>query len=217
MNKITDMPPARGPGDLSVGVTIDTDNTIHLSLMSRAADGGQQVLLSDAFPLAQLLVHDVLLTAAGPIAVPPLRHTSTSGWLQTVPAPATTLQWENEPRQAVVPVLHVGNSSFESWFARRTTDWELGAAKQIARDSYAAGMGDPLVMPRKIDRIAEMHGEVVDADFPGTPTIAECIAQLDVWNGHLEAAIDRQAHEKLGQHANDAPAAGGRDPMEQLP
>lgn len=51
----------------------------------------------------------------------------------------------------------------------------------------------------------------------GTPTIAECIAQLDVWNGHLEAAIDRQALEKLGQHPNDEPAAGDRDPMEQLP
>lgn len=58
---------------------------------------------------------------------------------------------------------------------------------------------------------------VVDAEFPGRPTIAECIAQLDVWNGHLEAAIDREAHEKLGQPANDEPPAGGRDPMEQFP
>ncbi len=53
-----------------------------------------------------------------------------------------------------------------------------------------------------------------------TPTVAECIAQLDVWNGHLEAAIDRQALEQLGQHPNDEPFVidggskafiGGRD------
>ena len=52
---------------------------------------------------------------------------------------------------------------------------------------------------------------------PEQPTVAECIAQLDTWNGRLEAAIDRQAHQQLGQHANDEPAAGGRDPMEQFP
>lgn len=47
--------------------------------------------------------------------------------------------------------------------------------------------------------------------------VALCIEQLDLWAGRLEAAIDRTAHEQLGQHANDEPAAGGRDPMEQLP
>lgn len=64
---------------------------------------------------------------------------------------------------------------------------------------------------------ATSDGVEVDADFPGTPSVADCIAQLDVWNGHLEAAIDRQALAQLGQHQNDEPAAGGRDPMEQLP
>lgn len=78
-------------------------------------------------------------------------------------------------------------------------------------DKSANLHGDP------VDEIADLHGEVVDAEFPGTPTIAECIAQLDVWNGHLEAAIDREAHAQLGQHANDEPAAGGRDPLEQFP
>lgn len=41
------------------------------------------------------------------------------------------------------------------------------------------------------------------------PTVAHCIAQLDTWNGHLEAAIDRQALEQLGQHANDEPFVVG--------
>jgi len=49
------------------------------------------------------------------------------------------------------------------------------------------------------------------------PTVAECIMRLDIWNGKLEAAIDRQALEQLGQHANDEPFVVGRDPMEQLP
>lgn len=50
-----------------------------------------------------------------------------------------------------------------------------------------------------------------------SPTVALCIEQLDLWSGRLEAAIDRTAHEQLGQHANDELAAGGRDPMEQYP
>jgi len=49
------------------------------------------------------------------------------------------------------------------------------------------------------------------------PTVAECIANLDLWNDRLEHAIDSKAEAELGQHANDGPAAGGRDPMEQLP
>ncbi len=39
-----------------------------------------------------------------------------------------------------------------------------------------------------------------------TADVAECIRQLDGWNGALEAAIDREAQAKLGQHANDEPA-----------
>lgn len=42
------------------------------------------------------------------------------------------------------PHLNVGNSAFESWFQAQPFATQSGV-KQISRDSYAAGMGDPLV------------------------------------------------------------------------
>lgn len=42
------------------------------------------------------------------------------------------------------PALHVGDSSFEGWYSTYTKDGWAGL-KQVARDSYAAGMDDPLV------------------------------------------------------------------------
>jgi hypothetical protein len=43
------------------------------------------------------------------------------------------------------PYLHVGDSSFEGWY--QTHPKACGGDKQLARDAYAAGMGDPLVAP----------------------------------------------------------------------
>lgn len=42
------------------------------------------------------------------------------------------------------PELHVGNSAFEDWFQQQPYALVAGV-KQMCRDSYAAGMGDPLV------------------------------------------------------------------------
>ncbi len=42
------------------------------------------------------------------------------------------------------PKLHVGDSSFENWFQAQPFATQVGI-KQMCRDSYAAGMGDPLV------------------------------------------------------------------------
>jgi len=42
------------------------------------------------------------------------------------------------------PKLHVGDSAFEDWFQRQPFATQPGI-KQIARDAYAAGMGDSLV------------------------------------------------------------------------
>lgn len=132
----------------------------------------------------------------------PLPGVSTSGWLQTVQAPGTTkLQWDEAAPQPHACAREVG--------ARCETPCGLTMCRPV--DSSDDLHGKP------VDEIANSHGQVVDAEFPGTPTIAECIAQLDVWNGHLEAAIDRQALEQLGQHENDEPFVVGRDPMEQLP
>lgn len=49
------------------------------------------------------------------------------------------------PYKDSTPELHVGDSSFEDWFQQQPFATQSGA-KQIARDSYAAGMGDPLVV-----------------------------------------------------------------------
>ena len=42
---------------------------------------------------------------------------------------------------------HIGDSKFESWYA-----WHpkaVGGDKQLARDAYAAGMGDPPAQPER--------------------------------------------------------------------
>lgn len=44
------------------------------------------------------------------------------------------------------PHLHVGNSAFEDWFQAHPK--ACTGDKQLARDAYAAGMGDPLVVAR---------------------------------------------------------------------
>jgi len=41
------------------------------------------------------------------------------------------------------PLLNVGNSAFEDWFQAHPK--ACTGDKQLARDAYAAGMGDPLV------------------------------------------------------------------------
>lgn len=64
--------------------------------------------------------------------------------------PASEMIAEEEPlKQESVsyvdstPHLHVGDSSFEDWYQSHPK--ASGGDKQLARDAYAAGMGDPLV------------------------------------------------------------------------
>ncbi|WP_228897782.1 hypothetical protein [Acidovorax sp. Leaf73] len=56
------------------------------------------------------------------------------------------------------PGLHVGDSSFESWYSGYKLD--PTSIKQIARDAYAAGMGDPLVMSASTAQAAPAAGAV---------------------------------------------------------
>jgi hypothetical protein len=67
----------------------------------------------------------------------------------------------------------------------------------------------------QVDKSPDPQGtqvdETADLQDESKVTVAECIAQLDTWNGRLEAAIDRQAHQQLGQHPNDD------GPLEHLP
>lgn len=44
------------------------------------------------------------------------------------------------------PDLHVGDSAFEDWYQQHPK--AVGGDKQLARDAYAAGMGDPLVVAK---------------------------------------------------------------------
>lgn len=58
------------------------------------------------------------------------------------------------------PMLHVGDSAFEDWFQAQSFACQEGI-KQMCRDSYAAGMGDPLVTyanPQEA-RIAELEAQ----------------------------------------------------------
>lgn len=85
--------------------------------------------------------------------------------LQSVPAnsPCDAKGWADRdtlakmlaaPTQAApvykdsTPHLNVGNSAFESWFQSQPFATQSGI-KQISRDSYAAGMGDPLVCAKE--------------------------------------------------------------------
>lgn len=62
------------------------------------------------------------------------------------------------------PHLHIGDSAFEDWYQNYLPN-SVGH-KQIARDAYAAGMGDPLVVvaPAAGEQAARnwIHGEAID-------------------------------------------------------
>ena len=71
--------------------------------------------------------------------------------------------------------LHVGGSSFESWYAGYAKKL-TGNPKQTARDAYAAGMGDPLVMAREA---AQQQAEPVgDEAFTHRMNIARTVYAL---------------------------------------
>lgn len=59
------------------------------------------------------------------------------------PAAPAVMGWRDAAYKDSTPRLHVGNSSFEDWYQAHPK--ACTGDKQLARDSYAAGMGDPLV------------------------------------------------------------------------
>jgi hypothetical protein len=92
-------------------------------------------------------------------------------------------QAEAQPQQEApaykdcAPHLSVGDSAFESWFANK--DMAGLGTKQLARDAYAAGMGDPLVAQ------PQQRGEL---------PIADDARELSKWlNEEVAAPINRQA------------------------
>jgi hypothetical protein len=59
------------------------------------------------------------------------------------------LGWRDATYTDSTPKLHVGSSAFEDWFQQQPFATQTGV-KQMCRDAYAAGMGDPLVTYAKI-------------------------------------------------------------------
>lgn len=92
------------------------------------------------------------------------------------------------------PEMHVGDSAFESWYS--TYNPAHKGDKQRARDAYAAGMGDPLVMASPaavgVEPVAWKH---------------DCAALL---TNDVELWIDACPH--CGKPRN-APQPVGREPM----
>ena len=75
------------------------------------------------------------------------------------------------------PKLNVGDSAFEDWFQAAPFACQVGI-KQISRDSYAAGMGDPLVTyasPKAITQIIDDDVMDDNAIERAAQTLAECM------------------------------------------
>ena len=60
------------------------------------------------------------------------------------PNEPAVIGWRDGVYRDSTPLLHVGDSAFEDWFQAQPFATQTGI-KQMCRDSYAAGMGDPLV------------------------------------------------------------------------
>lgn len=67
--------------------------------------------------------------------------TDNAGWVYEIRR-LYTVPLSNTPYKDSTSPLNVGESSFEYWYQSRP---EGLSEKQLARDAYAAGMGDPLV------------------------------------------------------------------------
>jgi hypothetical protein len=88
------------------------------------------------------------------------------------------------------PQLHVENSSFEDWFQVQPFACQTGV-KQIARDSYAAGMGDPLVIA-KADQPAQLAVKGL-AEFK---TALECLGTDELKGIAATLFIQTKLYEK---------------------
>ena len=109
--------------------------------------------------------------------------------LASAPKPSSTPQADSQPAPTYkdsTPELHVGDSAFESWYS--TYNPAHKSDKQRARDAYAAGMGDPLVMAAP----AAVAGQCEDAiELLGKyKELCEEIKRGDSYHiGRIDAAI----------------------------
>jgi len=92
---------------------------------------------------------------------------NTSDWLREV---ADAVGMRQATYADSTPHLHIGDSAFEDWFQQQPFACQPGI-KQIARDAYAAGMGDPLVIAKSTPlREGQVMGAYMDFDRTADPT-----------------------------------------------
>ena len=72
---------------------------------------------------------------------------------------AKTFSWNLEYKDST-PKLNVMHSAFEHWFQAQPFATQSGI-KQMCRDSYAAGMGDPLVTYAEPEEIKGASGDTL--------------------------------------------------------
>lgn len=107
------------------------------------------------------------------------------------------------------PHLHVGNSAFEDWYQQYPK--ACVGDKQLARDAYAAGMGDPLVMARDA---AKQRAEPVadERELPGVhgvgriadnPCAVLVLLKAEPSDDALREIHDRLRATQSGQRATD--------------
>lgn len=94
------------------------------------------------------------------------------------------------------PGLHVGDSSFESWYSGYKLD--PTSIKQIARDAYAAGMGDPLVTYAPTAQAAPAAGAVAGAaSMPPSAFLNAAGIKADDMPGTVVRKLDAAFHEAV--------------------
>ncbi len=84
------------------------------------------------------------------------------------------------------PELHVGNSSFEDWFQAHPK--ACSGDKQLARDAYAAGMGDPLVCA-KAAPVQQETDAAPAADAPPLKGLAHFHYRLEAASGYEQEGV----------------------------
>lgn len=110
--------------------------------------------------------------------------------LASAPKPSSTPQADSQPAPTYkdsTPELHVGDSAFESWYS--TYNPAHKSDKQRARDAYAAGMGDPLVMAAPV-----AQGDAEDAARYRF-LAGHCRSTSEHWGGRWSIVVEGPAPE----------------------
>jgi hypothetical protein len=95
------------------------------------------------------------------------------------------------------PRLHIGDSAFEDWYQNYLPN-SVGH-KQIARDAYAAGMGDPLVTAAPGAAIAAREQEAPSDDEQLVATLIHCSREVSptAMTGYDLASVLSRAAERI--------------------